>query len=130
MIETTVERAAISAAQPTLVTPYGAFFPVLQVLSALTEWRTKGVHYVTFDSKLMDFEVRVGYSVDDEEEFPDLLLLEVWAGSFDLSLHLNKAALDALEDELADAVREQDSRTQGLAQEDQAQAQLELEEVL
>ena len=130
MIASPAERSAISAAQPPeWVNPAGALFPIERVLGAATEWRTHGVAYITFDSKWRNAEVRIGYSIDWEDDYPEPLLLEVWAGGLDWSEGLEKAVYGVLEDELADAVLEQDGRMQGLAQERSAEdraAQLEL----
>lgn len=91
---------------------------------------TAGVSYVTFVSAALEFEVRVGYSIDDGELYADPQLLEIWIGCADVTLHLCDAAINSLAGELCDAVREQDDRAQDLAQEDRAVARAELELVL
>ena len=128
MESSSIERAAVSAAQaPEWVNPAGALFPIERVLGAATEWRTHGVHYVTFDSKRLKSEIRLGYSIDYEDEYPEPLLLEVYAGGIDWSEGLEKAVYGVLEDELADAVREEEAREITAAQERRAEdRQLEL----
>ena len=128
MIASPAERSAVSAAQPPeWVNPAGALFPIERVLGAATEWRTHGVAYITFDSKWRNAEVRIGYSIDWEDDYPEPLLLEVWAGGLDWSEGLEKAVYGVLEDELADAVREEEAREITAAQERRAEdRQLEL----
>lgn len=129
MENSTVERAAIGAAQSTWSDRFGTSVAVKIPAHTVMVWHGKGLHYVEFKSKRLDCDVRIGYAIDDDAEFADPQLREVCIGGADLTVELADGALDALGDELCDAVRELGAGADLLAQEQRAEARADAEAV-